>query len=188
MILWELCNASVHGGSKQAPFTPPILQLRLFYFPDNSLLWDNQAWYVSSLWFYEAVNATALIYPEAASAEGWDLEPNCVFETPQEIDHWYVRLLLQNLSCLTFWDVKLSVVYSATGEAVEARQRALSSLLSVLGWKAFPLPGALLGNSWDSPRLWMKALPEDREWKWGQGGSRRLDLLKPQTDPQDQEA
>lgn len=84
----ELCNASIHGESKQAPLAPPILQLRLFYLPDNSLPWDNQVWYVSSLWLYEAVNATTPVYQEAASNEGWDVEPN-----------WFLKIIV-NISLL----------------------------------------------------------------------------------------
>lgn len=76
IILLESYNASAHGKSKQAPITSPMLQPRPFYFPDNSSPWENQIWYVSSLRFYEAVNATTLIYQEAASTKGRELEPN----------------------------------------------------------------------------------------------------------------
>lgn len=41
IILLESCSASARGESKPAPYAPPILQLRPFYFPDNSSPWDN---------------------------------------------------------------------------------------------------------------------------------------------------
>lgn len=75
IILLESCSASAHGEPKKASITPNA-STEAILFRDTLALRQLGSWYVSSLWFYEAVNATTLVYYEAASTEGGGLEPN----------------------------------------------------------------------------------------------------------------